>query len=84
MSVYDAVEYRMIIQKDGDVFVAWSPDLPGCIAEGDTPTEVVVALHDAMEAWLEASSEQGQSIPPPAPFPDDIWPKGARIDGGAK
>ena len=35
--------YLVMIEGDGDSYSAYAPDLPGCVAAGDTPEEVGTA-----------------------------------------
>jgi predicted RNase H-like HicB family nuclease len=47
-------------------FVALAPDLPGCSAVGNTQTEALTELQDAIVAWLEAARKAGNPIPAPS------------------
>ena len=53
---YRAVLYRMEIEEDKDEggFVAFYPDLPGCITCGATVESAVANAVDAKRAWFEA------------------------------
>ncbi len=51
---------------EGDQYwVAEIPDLPGCVADGDTPDEAVESLQEAKRLWMEARLEYGHPIPEP-------------------
>lgn len=51
---------------EGDQYwVAEIPDLPGCVADGDTPEEAVESLEEAKRLWIEARLENGHPIPEP-------------------
>lgn len=52
--------------EDGGGFVARVPDLPGCIADGETPVEALDNAYDAITCWIEAAREQGRPVPPPS------------------
>jgi predicted RNase H-like HicB family nuclease len=52
-------------------FIAIAPDLPGCSAWGATEADAIREAHDAMEAWLQAASAAGRSIPDPTPPADE-------------
>ena len=41
------------------------PDLPGCIAAGETKEEVLSLIREAIEFHLEGLKQHGQPIPPP-------------------
>ena len=58
------LQYRVIIEKDEDgVLVAKVPDLPGCATEGRTRDEVMKNVKEAIQAYLEALKEHGDSVP---------------------
>jgi predicted RNase H-like HicB family nuclease len=50
--------------EDGS-FVVDVPELPGCMAHGDTPAEAVANVEDAISLWLETARDLGRPIPRP-------------------
>lgn len=58
-------------EEDGGGFVAFLPDLPGCVGDGETPEEALNDVYSAAVAWLEAQVEQGRGIPAPNSAIDD-------------
>jgi predicted RNase H-like HicB family nuclease len=46
-------------------YSAWSPDVPGCGATGDTIDECVSELREALIGHLEVTREHGEPIPEP-------------------
>lgn len=44
---------------------AWAPDLPGCVALGDTFDDCVVQMHEAVEFHLDGMREDGLPVPEP-------------------
>jgi len=50
--------------EDGG-YIAIAPDLPGCSAFGDTPTEAIQEMEDAMASWLQAWVSLGRTLPAP-------------------
>lgn len=44
---------------------AWSPDLLGCVATGDTMEQCVAEMRDAIAFHLEGLTEDGEPIPEP-------------------
>jgi predicted RNase H-like HicB family nuclease len=44
---------------------AWSPDLPGCVALGDTPEDTLTEMRGAMQGHLELMRERGEALPHP-------------------
>ncbi len=59
------LQYAVIIEKGPRSFGAYVPDLPGCIAAGETRDEVVRLIQEAIEFHLEGLREDGLPIPPP-------------------
>ena len=59
--------YRMEIIEDKEEggFVAFYPDLPGCITCGETIEIAVANALDAKKAWLQAALEDGIEIHEP-------------------
>lgn len=60
------MRYAIVIEKAGNNFSAYVPDLPGCIATGATVEEVEAQIREAIEFHLEGLREDGLVIPPPA------------------
>ena len=42
------------------------PDLPGCFSAGDTLDEALVGAEEAAAAWIDATLDAGEAIPPPS------------------
>jgi predicted RNase H-like HicB family nuclease len=58
--------YAVIIERAEDGgFGAWSPDLPGCVALGDSHEEALTEMRAAIGFHLEGLREAGEPIPPP-------------------
>lgn len=49
--------------------MALAPDLPGCSAFGQTESEAVTELRDAIEAWIGAARAAGNPVPEPSKLP---------------
>lgn len=60
------MRYLVVVEKGPTSFGAYVPDLPGCIAVGETRDEVLASIHEAIEFHLEGLKEDGQPIPPPS------------------
>ena len=39
------------------------PSLPGCVSQGDTRTEAIANIREAIEVYLEDCIESGEEIP---------------------
>ena len=59
------MRYLIIIEKAGDNYSAYAPDVDGCIAAGDTVEETVQLMKEALEFHLESFSEDRLAIPEP-------------------
>ena len=52
---------------EDEIWVARVPDLPGCLAFGDTQAEALKELQVAIPAWIAAAEESGFPFRAPAP-----------------
>ena len=57
------MQYLVIIEQGPSSFGAYVPDLPGCIAAGESREEVATLIHEAIELHIEDLKAQGQHIP---------------------
>lgn len=57
--------YAIVIEQDNNSYGAYVPDLPGCIAVGDSVEEVTELIREAVQFHLEGLAEEGLPIPPP-------------------
>lgn len=60
------MDYAVIIEKVETAYGACIPDLPGCLAVGETREEALVLIREAIEFHLEGMREDGLVTPPPA------------------
>ena len=60
-------KYEIIIYWSNDdcAYVAEVPELPGCMAHGDTQEVALDNIGQAVELWLETARESGDPIPEP-------------------
>ncbi|HEY9693377.1 MAG TPA: type II toxin-antitoxin system HicB family antitoxin [Oculatellaceae cyanobacterium] len=59
------MEYTVIIEKGKTSYGAYVPDLPGCVAVGETLKEVKTLIQKAIEFHIEGMREDGIFIPEP-------------------
>ena len=59
------MKYAVVIEKTPQNYSAYVPDLPGCVATGDTLEEVTQNIQGAIAFHLEGMREEGISIPEP-------------------
>lgn len=56
--------YAIVIERAEDGgFGAWSPELPGCVALGDSHEECVAEMRTAIAFHLDGLREAGEPIP---------------------
>jgi predicted RNase H-like HicB family nuclease len=58
-------EYTIIIEKAGDNFSAYCPDLPGVIATGKTAEETTERMKEAIEFHIEGLISEEMPVPEP-------------------
>jgi len=58
--------------EDGGGYLVTFPDLPGCMADGQTEAEAVDNARDAFAATVSALADMGREIPAPAFVPEDM------------
>ncbi len=59
------MKYTVVIEKTGNGYSAYAPDLPGCIAAGDSVAEVEELIREAMILHVESLREHGDPVPEP-------------------
>jgi len=59
------MKFRILIEKDEDgIFTAECPALPGCVSQGQTRSEVLENIQDAITGYLESLKKHDEPIPP--------------------
>lgn len=58
-------EINICWSDDDQAFIAEVPELPGCVAHGDTPDVALDSCKGAMDLWLDTAKEFGRPIPEP-------------------
>lgn len=59
-------KYPVIIEKAKDNYSAYSPDLPGCVATGQTVKETLPRMRESIELHVEGLKREGLAIPEPS------------------
>lgn len=62
-----SVKYELIIywSESDQAFIVEVPELPGCMADGQTYVEAVTNAEVVIEEWIETAQELGRDIPTP-------------------
>lgn len=67
------ISYAIIIERAEDGgYGAWCPDLPGCVALGDTEAETIAEMKAAIEFHLDGLRQDGLPIPHPTTVAETI------------
>jgi predicted RNase H-like HicB family nuclease len=57
------MRYLIVIEASETGFSAYSPDLPGCVATGQTQQEAEAQMREAIEFHIEGLRDEGQDVP---------------------
>ena len=60
-------KYEIIIywSNEDNAFIAEVPELPGCMAHGETPEKALKNAKESIQLWLDTAKEFGDTIPEP-------------------
>lgn len=60
-------KYEVIIywSAEDDAFIAEVPELPGCMADGETHRAALANVETVIEEWIETAQKLGRPIPVP-------------------
>jgi len=60
-------KYEVIIywSKEDGVFIAEVPELPGCMAHGETQALALAQVNEAIGLWIDTAVEFGDAVPEP-------------------
>lgn len=59
------LQYLIVIEQGSNSYGAYVPDLPGCVAVGESRQEAVELIQEAIAMHLEDLRDRGEIIPPP-------------------
>ena len=60
------MRYLVVVEEGQTSFGAYVPDLPGCVAAGETREEALALIRDAIEFHIVGLKEAGEPIPIPS------------------
>ena len=59
------MQYTVVIEETDNGYSAYAPDLPGCVAAGDTVHEAEELIREALVLHIESLREHGEPVPEP-------------------
>jgi predicted RNase H-like HicB family nuclease len=59
------MQYTVIVEQGATSWGAYVPDLPGCIAAGESREEVLRLIREAIAFHIEGLREKGETVPEP-------------------
>lgn len=68
------MRYAVVIEKTDGNYSAYVPDLPGCVATGDTVQAVEIEIRSAIRFHIDGLIEDGLSAPEPTSLAEYIEP----------
>jgi predicted RNase H-like HicB family nuclease len=62
-----SIRYELIIywSEQDQSFIVEVPELPGCMADGESYEQAVANVRRVIEDWIETALEQGRPVPEP-------------------
>lgn len=66
------MEYLVIVEQGDSSYGAYVPDLPGCVAVGETRDEAMELIREAIELHIESLRENGEPVPVPHSFVETV------------
>ena len=66
------MEYVVIVEQGETSFGAYVPDLPGCVAVGQSRDEAMQLIREAIEIHIESLREHGEGVPTPHSFVEKV------------
>jgi predicted RNase H-like HicB family nuclease len=66
------MRYAIVIEKANGNYSAYVPDLPGCVATGDSVAAVEIEIRDAVRFHIDGLKEDGLPVPTPTSIADYV------------
>jgi predicted RNase H-like HicB family nuclease len=66
------MRYAIVIEKTATGYSAYVPDLPGCIATGDSKAEIEHEMQGAIRLHIDGMKEDGLPVPEPTSIVDYV------------
>lgn len=76
IDLYMSQRYPVVLtpltEEEGGGWLASIRELPGCVADGETPQEAIESIEESKRLWISTALENGRSVPlPEADEPDE-------------
>jgi len=75
------IRYMVVIERGETSWGAHVPDLPGCVAVGETRPEVLKLIREAMAFHIEGLKQDGLPVPAPSSEGEIVEVMRGREDG---
>ena len=59
----EAMRYLVVVEQGPTSFGAYVPDLPGCVAAGETKAEALQLIREAIELHISDLKSEGREAP---------------------
>ncbi len=66
------MQYAVVIEKGPTSYGAYVPDLPGCVAAGESVEEVRKLIAEAIQVHIDGMRDDGDPIPEPSSLAEYI------------
>ena len=66
------MQFTVIVEEGPTSWGSYVPDLPGCVAAGETREEALQLIRDAIEFHFEGLKEQGEPVPEPHSYSEVV------------
>jgi predicted RNase H-like HicB family nuclease len=66
------MRYAIVIEKAEGNYSAYVPDLPGCVATGETVQAIESEIREAIRFHIDGLKEDGLPVPKPTSIADHV------------
>ena len=66
------MRYAIVIEKANGNYSAYVPDLPGCVATGDSVAAVEIEIRNAIRFHIDGLKDDGLPVPKPTSIADYV------------
>jgi predicted RNase H-like HicB family nuclease len=74
------MRYMVVIERGEASWGAHVPDLPGCVAVGETSAELLHLISEAMELHIDGLKQDGLAVPAPSSEGEIVEVGAAELD----